>query len=98
MEIVRQVLAVLVVFGALGGALWALRRRGAAGWSGMHRKKVGRIEVIERVVLSPQHTLHLVRFGDRVLLVAAHAGGCTLLETGAWRDVDPAPGLEVGPL
>jgi hypothetical protein len=42
-----------------------------------------RLAALERVTLGPNHTLHLVRFGGRVLLVAAHAGGCSLLETSA---------------
>jgi flagellar biogenesis protein FliO len=83
MEVLRQVLAVVVVLGALALALVALRRNGRAGWSGIGRKPAGRLAVVERLTLGPQHTLHLVRFGGRVLLVAAHAGGCTLLETSA---------------
>lgn len=83
MEIVREVLAVVLVLAALAGALWALRRNGRAGWGGFRRKPAGRLEPLERVALSPHHALHLVRFGDRMLLIAAHAGGCTLLETAA---------------
>lgn len=95
MEIVRQVLAVVLVFAALAGALWALRRNGAAGWSGLRRKPAGRLEPLERIALSPHHALHLVRFGDRLLLIAAHAGGCTLLESAAARDGGQATRLEV---
>jgi flagellar biogenesis protein FliO len=92
MEIVRQVLAVVLVFAALAGALWALRRNGSAGWRGFRRKQAGRLEPIERVALSPQHALHLVRFGDRALLVATHAGGCSLLESAVWRECGPMEG------
>jgi flagellar biosynthetic protein FliO len=86
MDIVRQMLAVVVVFAALGGALWALRRNGSARWTGLRRKRTGYLQPIERVALSPHHSLHLVRFGDRALLLSAHAGGCTLLDSAPWRD------------
>jgi flagellar biogenesis protein FliO len=44
------------------------------------RRGQGRLERLERLSLSPQHSLNLVRVGDRELLIAVHAGGCTLLE------------------
>lgn len=91
MEIVRQVLAVLLVLGALAFALWALRRNGRASWSGIGRKEPGRLAALDRVTLSPHHTLHLVRFGGRVLLVAAHAGGCTLIESSACEEYEAGP-------
>ena len=84
METVRQALATVAVFLALGAVLWLLRRTGRAGGLGFRRRPASRREAIERVPLSPHHALHLVRFGDRALLIAAHAGGCTLLESSAW--------------
>ncbi len=54
-------------------AWWRARRRGA-------RPGQGRLETLDRVVLSPQHTLHLVRVGDRALLIGSHPAGCSLLE------------------
>jgi hypothetical protein len=88
MEMVRQVLAVAVVFAALAGALWALRRN-RGGWGGLRRKQAGRLEPLERVALSPHHALHLVRFGDRMLLISTTTGGCTLLDSAAFRDAAP---------
>ena len=74
----QEILAVLFVFGLLGGAVWALRTKGG----NFHRfKTVSRsLVTVERVALTPQHSLHLVRLGERTLLVAAHPGGCTLLD------------------
>ncbi len=98
MEIVRQLLAVLLVFAALGAAVWALRKNGSGGWSGLSalkRKKTGRLETIERVALSPHHALHLVRFGERALLIASHNAGCTLLESAPWRETGGETGLEL---
>jgi flagellar biogenesis protein FliO len=83
MELLYQLSAVALVFGLLGAALWALRRRGlVAGRAIMRtRKSTGRLEPLERLVLTPHHTLHLVRVADRALLIGAHAAGCTLLDT-----------------
>ncbi|MGO9096568.1 MAG: flagellar biosynthetic protein FliO [Bryobacteraceae bacterium] len=83
MELLRQLAAVGVVFGLLAAALWVLRRRGLASRGGIlrPRKGSGRLESLERLALSPQHTLHLVRVQDRALLIGAHSGGCTLLES-----------------
>ncbi len=89
MDLARQVLSVLFVFAALGAALWMLRRNGAAGFRGLVRKKTGRLEPVERVALSPNHALHLVRFDERLLVIAAHPAGCTLLESAPWRE-DPS--------
>ena len=43
------------------------------------RKQV--LEVMESRALGPGQALHLVRVGDRVMVLAVHGGGCTLLET-----------------
>jgi hypothetical protein len=37
------------------------------------------LEVVERVALTQHHSLHLVRWNGRTLVVAAFAGGCKVL-------------------
>jgi flagellar biogenesis protein FliO len=37
------------------------------------------IETLQRIALTPQHSLHLVRIHGRELLVATHPQGCALL-------------------
>jgi flagellar biogenesis protein FliO len=83
MELLRQLAAIGLVFGLLAAALWALRRRGFVPRAGIRRtrKAAGRLQAIERLALSPQHTLHLVRVANRALLIGAHSSGCTLLES-----------------
>jgi flagellar biogenesis protein FliO len=49
--------------------------------------------VIDRLALTPQHSLHLVRLADRTLLVGLSPQGCNLLESGPSATM-PAPGLE----
>ena len=86
MEAVQQVLSVLFVFCLLGLTLWGLR-------GGLRGKLPGRLmssirgaatgarplESIDRLVLSPQHCLHLVRLSGKELLIATHPQGCTLV-------------------
>jgi flagellar biogenesis protein FliO len=82
MEVARQVLSVLLVFALLGAALWTLRQRSGVVFRGWPRRTPGRtkaLEPIERVSLTPQHALHLVRVGGREFLVATHPRGCTFL-------------------
>lgn len=98
METIRQALATAAVFLALGAVLWLLRRTGRAGRLGFRRRSASRLEAVERVPLSPNHALHLVRFGNRALLIAAHAGGCTLLESSTWNSGEPSAALSEEPL
>jgi len=92
-SITRQLLAILLVFGLLGFTLWKLRRGGnPAALLGSWQKltpwrrtapwgsnKVRAMESLERLSLTPQHALHLVRVQGREIVVATHPQGCTLL-------------------
>jgi flagellar biogenesis protein FliO len=74
----EQVFAILAVLGLLGLALVVLRTRGHAAFQWPHRRRDGAsLEVLERVVLTPQHSLHLVRVGDKHIVVAASPQGCS---------------------
>lgn len=93
MEILQQLLAVALVLGLLCGSVWLLKRKGwarisAVGSRGKREDGRPRLQVIDRLVLTPNHSLHLVRLEDRTLLVALSPNGCNLLESAA-----PAPGL-----
>ena len=95
MDLARELGAVLLVLGVLGATLWALRKAGAVRWRAPGGARTrGRIEVVERIALSPGHALHLVRLGSRGLLIATHAGGCTLVESLPWQECRVAPGRE----
>lgn len=81
MELLRPILSMALVFALLGAALWLLRRNGLGAAGGRRRRRnPGRLEPIDRLALSPQHTLHLIRVDDRAVLIAAHPGGCTVLD------------------
>jgi flagellar biogenesis protein FliO len=87
MEVTEQIGMVLLVFGLLGGLLWFAKRRGLASFpmpsfsKGLGRGgSARRLEVLERVPLTPQHALHLVRVSDRTVLIATAPSSCTLLD------------------
>ena len=91
MEIVRQLLAVVLVLASLVVTLWWLRRRNPVHLGFRIKKNRRRriLESVERLPLSSQHTLHLVRVADRVLVLAVHSSGCSLLESRSWKEVNP---------
>lgn len=93
MEILEQITMVFVVFALLGGLLWFMRSRGLATFR-LPGKRTGsrkQLEVIERLPLTPSHSIHLVRFADRTLLIGVAPGGCTLLERSEAADRAAVP-------
>ena len=88
MEFLQPMLAVLAVFGCLGGALWWLRKRGLARFAvSGDRKNAGILAQAERLSLSTTHTLHLVRMADRAILMVTWPGGCQTVESTAWKQI-----------
>ena len=90
MDVLRQVFSVLLVFALLGTLVWALRRSGRIGFlsggflkNGMAKKRVQgntrAMIAMERLKLTPQHTLHIVRVHGREVLVATHPQGCSIV-------------------
>jgi flagellar biogenesis protein FliO len=90
MEWIGQMGAVGAVLTLLAATLWWLRRRGFAGILPARRAARRRMECLERLPLGPQHTLHLVRLGERTMLVAASPAGCALVESFSNREIDGA--------
>lgn len=80
----QQLAIVLAVLGLLCGAIWVLRRKGWAGTRMLRSRQSDqpRLEVIDRLPLTPHHSLHLVRLADRTLLIGLSPNGCNLLESG----------------
>jgi flagellar biogenesis protein FliO len=83
--------AIVLVMGLLGGALLLLKRRGMASFQmprlqsrlqGAPRK----LEVLERVSLGPHHALHLVRAGERCILIATGQTSCQVVLPGQLLD------------
>jgi flagellar biogenesis protein FliO len=49
----------------------------------MAAKKTRSLEAAERLALTPQHSIHLIRVHGREVVIATHPQGCTVIETGA---------------
>jgi hypothetical protein len=83
MDVLRQVLSILLVFSLLGTVLWALRRGGRVSLQGLAWKRAlgntRSMAAVERLTLTPQHTLHIVRINGREVLVATHPQGCSVI-------------------
>ena len=78
MDVVRQLLAITVVFGLLWLALWLLRRRGAIRTSARGTDPQA-IQSCGRLALTAQHSLHLIRAGERRVLLGLHSTGFTVI-------------------
>ena len=94
MEPMRQILAVAGVLLLLGASLWWLRHRGVASM----RPPGGRkrtLESVERIALSPQHALHLVRLGQRGILLGTSPTACAVLESFDWASLEAQPGTGI---
>jgi flagellar biogenesis protein FliO len=78
MDIAQQSLALLLVFALLSTALWFVRKR---GWTGTRRAKLvsGALESCGKLPLTAQHSIHVIRVGDRNLILALHPEGITYL-------------------
>ncbi len=80
MEVLQQIAAAGLVLLLLASSLWLLRRRGLAGLTLRPNSGPRRLHCLERLPLSPQLSLHLVRVGETELLLASSPSGCVLLE------------------
>lgn len=78
MDLARQSLAITLVFALLWAALWFLKRRGVIR-NRANKSSRGVLEARAKLSLSAQHSIHLVRVGDRNLVLAVHPAGITLL-------------------
>jgi flagellar biosynthetic protein FliO len=75
---VQQFFAVFLVLALLFGALWLLRRRSLSTFPLLSRGNGGakRMRVLERVSLTPQHSVHLITIGEIILVVGVSPSGC----------------------
>lgn len=95
MEVVPQIGAVLAVFALLGLTLWWLRKRGVAQISPRLPFRIGAsapargqlLQQIDRLQLSPTHSLSAVRMGERLILIGTSPSGFCLVESSPWKPV-----------
>ena len=80
-DMYRQFFGVLLVLGILVAALYLLKQRGIARFTGIRRlggpERI--MKVVERIPLTPQHTMHLVQIGQRRVLISSSPGSCQLI-------------------
>src|SRR5579885_1212992 len=79
MEITQQIAMVLVVFALLAALVWFTRKRGMAALGG-RRGKTRHLEPLERIQLTPNHAIHLVRVSGKAVLIATAPSTCTVLD------------------
>jgi flagellar biogenesis protein FliO len=75
MELLQQLAAVALVLALLGTALLLLRRK---HFIFPRRDGSRQLEIVERVALSPQHSLALVKVSGRMMLVGTGPGVCEI--------------------
>ncbi len=81
MELLRQISGVLAVFGLLALGLWWLRGKGLASFAARPRPGTPvYVESLQRLQLTASHSLHLVRFGDRAVLISITPAGASLVD------------------
>jgi flagellar biogenesis protein FliO len=78
MEFLQQGLALVLVFGLLGTALWFVKTRQNPN---LRVRGERRIQVLERVALTPQHTLCLVKVDDRLVMIGTAPSSCQVIQT-----------------
>jgi flagellar biogenesis protein FliO len=89
-DMYRQFLGVLLVLGILVAALYLLKQRGLARFTGMRIGGPQRVmKVLERVPLTAQHAVHLVQIGQRRVLIASSPRSCQLITEISERDSPP---------
>jgi flagellar biogenesis protein FliO len=77
---VQQAIAIAVVLAALWGVVWLLRRKElAVGSLRLRRNGSARMQQIERLHLTPQHSLHLLLIEGQKIVLAVHPHGVTLV-------------------
>lgn len=73
---VPMALALVIVLGLMGGAVWVLRRTGIAPRSG-----TGPLRVVSQLPLGPRERVVVIEAGDRWWLLGVGPGGITRLGT-----------------
>ena len=80
-SMIEQTLAALFVICLLFAAVWILRRKGVAVSNGMWKRprRNNQLQLIERLPLTAQHSIHLVRVGNELIVVGVSPGSCSAI-------------------
>ena len=88
MDLFQQFAAVMIVLAMLIGVLWILRARPALRGRPGQRGPAARLQCVDRLALTHQHSLHLVRIGTQFLVIGLGPGTMSLI-----REMGPDPAL-----
>ena len=83
MDYLVQMFGVLFVMALMAGLLWLLRRKGVAQFPMVMRSMKNKSQVlqtVDRLALTPQHSLHAVRVANRIIIIGVSPAGMTTLE------------------
>ena len=83
-RMLQQTLAIVLVLALLAGTLTLVRKKGLAQIPFSISRTASRpkqMQVIERIPLSPQHSLHLVSVRDEVFLIGISPAGFNTIST-----------------
>ena len=82
MDLIRESLGITIVFLLLWGALWLLKKKGIVGMRAMANRSSDTpcLQVVDKIRLTPQHSVHVVSVEGRRMVVGVHPSGFTLLE------------------
>ena len=85
MDFAQQITIVLAVLGVLWLTLTVLRRKGIVQYASRSSRSPRRMELIERLQLTAQHSIHLVRIDDRLVSIGVSPAGCQFFEEGTLK-------------
>lgn len=90
MDLVQQSFGITAVFALLGLLLWWLKRGGAVTVrSPFHVTSARELEILERLSLTAQHSIQLVRVKDRTLLIGVSPSGLNLIHDSTSQPANP---------
>jgi flagellar biogenesis protein FliO len=80
-EIFQQLTIVLIVFGLLAATLWVLREKGLARlpFPAARGTRPRRMRSIERLALTPHHSLHLIDIDGKQMVIGLSPSGCQVV-------------------
>ena len=78
MDLITRLFAVAAVLALAALAMWILKRNGLV--RGVGGNVTRRVEMIERIALSPQVSLHVLRIRDREFTLAVTGAGVTVVD------------------
>lgn len=82
MDLMQQSFGITLVFALLGLSLWWLKKKGLTHFAIPAKAANKReIEALGKVLLTPQHSIHVVRIQNRLLYLGVSPAGIRVLQS-----------------